>query len=134
MLGGPWRGGAALVHLLQRYTWDGEDRVHIYLYSSSSGLNPLLTPHHQVDSEIIGLQLAQKEVHRALLALGQFLGSKLPKPRLISDSKTALCLMTKPAVTLVLGTGLWAARIQDIFGGGGKESGLFYAPSATFID
>ena len=100
---------------LQRYTWDGQDQVYIFLYSSSSVLNPLLTPHHQVDSEIIGLKLAQKEVHRALLDLGQFLGPKLRKPCLISDSKTALCLMTKPAVTLVLRTGLLAAKIQDTF-------------------
>ena len=42
--------------------------------------------------------------------------------------------MTKPAVTLVLGTGLLAARIQDTFGGGGKESGLFYAPGVTLSD
>ena len=39
--------GAALVYLLQRYNWGGEERVHIYLYSGNSGLNPLLKPHHQ---------------------------------------------------------------------------------------
>ena len=40
--------------------------------------------------------------------------------------------MTKPAVTLTLGTGLLAARMQDTFGAGGEDSGLFYAPGATF--
>ena len=76
-------GGAALVYLLQRYTWNGQDQVHIFLYSGSSALNPMLTPSHQLDSELIGFQIAQKEVHKALLDLGQFLGSQLPKPRLI---------------------------------------------------
>ena len=42
--------------------------------------------------------------------------------------------MTKPAVTLLLGTGLLAARIQSTFGGGDKDSGLFYAPGECFSD
>ena len=42
--------------------------------------------------------------------------------------------MTKPAVTLVLGTGLLAARVQDTFGGGGAGSGLYYAPGSTFSE
>ena len=64
--------------------------------------------------------------------LQPFLGSKLPRTRLISNSKTALCLMTKPAVTLVLGTGLLAAKFQETFGGVGTGSGLYYAPGPTF--
>ena len=40
--------------------------------------------------------------------------------------------MTKPAVTLVLGTVLLAARVQDTFGGGRPESSLYYAPGFTF--
>jgi hypothetical protein len=40
--------------------------------------------------------------------------------------------MTKPAVTLTLGTGLLAARVQDTFGAGGADSGFFYAPGSTF--
>ena len=110
---------------------DREDRVHIYLCSGTCGLNLLLNPYHQLDSKL-GLSLAQKEVQKALHNLKQFLGSKLPRPRLISDSKTALCLTTKPAVTLVLGTGLLAAQVQDPFGGGGPGSGLDHAPGSTF--
>ena len=42
--------------------------------------------------------------------------------------------MTKPAVTLELGTGLLVARVQDTFGGGGADSGLYFAPGAIFAD
>ena len=73
--------GAALVNLLQRYKWDAEDGVHIYPYSGTCGLNPLLTPYHQLDSEFMGLSLTQKEVQKALQHLRLFLGSKLPRPR-----------------------------------------------------
>ena len=124
--------GATLVYLLQRYKWGGEERVKIYLYSGNSGLNPLLKPHHQLTAELTGIALAQKEVQKAMHNLKSFLGSKLPRPRLICDSQTALCLMTKPAISLTLGTGLLVARVQDTFGGGGEDSGLFYAPGATF--
>ena len=40
--------------------------------------------------------------------------------------------MTKPAVTLTLGTGLLVARVQDTFGRGGEGSGLYYAPGSAF--
>ena len=126
--------GATLVYLLQRYKWAGEERVKIYLYSGNSGLNPLLKPHHQLTAELTGIALAQKEVQKAMFNLKSFLGSKLPRPRLTCDSQTALCLMTKPAVTLELGTGLLVARVQDTFGGGGADSGLYFAPGAIFAD
>ena len=75
--------------------------------------------------------LVQKLVKKALKNLKTFLGTHHPKPKLISDSQIALCLMTKPAVTLTLGTGLLFARVQDTFGSGGKRSGLYYAPGST---
>ena len=120
--------GATLCYLLQRYEWEGEKRVKIYLYSGNSGLNPLLRPHHQLTAELTGVALAQKEVEKAMHNLKSFLGSKLPKPRLICDSQTALTLMTKPAVSLTLGTGLLASRVQDTFG----YAGLYYAPGEVF--
>ena len=36
--------GNTLVYLLQRYRWDNEDTVLLYLYFGSCGLNPLLKP------------------------------------------------------------------------------------------
>ena len=120
--------GATLVYLLQRYKWEGEERVKIYLYSGNSGLKPLLKPHHQLTAELTGVALAQKEVQKAMHNLKSFLGSKLPRPRLICDSQTALTLMTKPAVSLTLGTGLLASRVQDTFG----YSGLYFAPGEKF--
>ena len=95
--------GACLVYLIQRYHWDNEERVSIYLYGGACGLNSLLKPHHQLDAELAGVGLAQKEVQKALESLKTF--NLTPKPRLISDSQTSLSLCCKPAVTLVLGTG-----------------------------
>ena len=90
----------------------------------------MLRPHHQLDSELASMQLAQKAADAALETLKDF--NLAPKPRLTSDSVTALTLCTKPAITLALGVGLLVARIQETFGGGSEESGLHHAPGELF--
>ena len=123
-------GSASLTYLVQRYRWKDEDRVAIHLYGGQVALNPMLRPHHQLDSELGGMQLAQKATDAALESLKDF--NLAPQPRLTSDSVTALTLCTKPAMTLELGVGLLVARVQETFGGGSEESGLHYAPGDLF--
>ena len=90
----------------------------------------MLRPHHQLDSELASMQLAQKVTDAALETLKDF--NIAPKPMLTSDSVTALTLCTKPAITLSLGVGLLVGRIQETFGGGSEESGLHHAPGELF--
>ena len=70
-LDGAWGAlgaGACLVYLIQRYVWQGEERVSIFLYGGACTLNPLLKPHHQLDAELAGVGLAQKEVQNVSLS------------------------------------------------------------------
>ena len=73
-------GSASLTYLLQRYKWKNEDQVSIYLYGGSTSLNPMLKPHHQLSSELGGMQLAQKATDAALESLKDF--NLAPKQRL----------------------------------------------------
>ena len=123
-------GSASLTYLVQRYKWKDEDQVSIHLYGGQVALNPMLKPHHQLSSELGGMQLAQKATDTALESLKDF--NLAPPARLTSDSQTALTLCTKPAITLELGVGLLVARIQETFGGGSEDSGLHFAPGDLF--
>ena len=104
--------------------------MSIFLYGGQVGLNPMLRPHHQLDSELSAFALAQKATAAALETLKDF--NVAPSPRLTSDSQTALTLCTKPAITLTLGVGLLVGRIQETFGGGAEGSGLHHAPGELF--
>ena len=42
-------GSASLTYLIQRYTFQGQPRVSIYLYSSATAMNSLTKLGHQVD-------------------------------------------------------------------------------------
>ena len=62
-------GGACLLYLVQRYQWMGDNQTSFYLYGDATGKNPLTTVHHQVDSKLLGDQLANKETDKALAGL-----------------------------------------------------------------
>ena len=119
-------GGACLLYLVQRYPWMGENRTSIFLYGGTTGMNPLTRVHHQVDSELLGAQLATKETEKALDNLKD-VGVRI-QPRLISDSQTILSMFSKPAIQMTLGTGLIVTRVQDLF----TYSGLHFAPGSLF--
>ena len=123
-------GAATLCYIVQRYRWEEQERTSIFLYGGQVGLNSMLRPHHQLDSELASRQLAQKVLDAALETFKDF--NIAPKPRLTSDSVTALTLCTKPAITLSLGVGLFVGRIQETFGGGSEGSGLHHAPGELF--
>ena len=65
-------GSACLTYLVQRYQWKNEDQVSIHLYGGQVALNPMLKPHHQLSSELGGMQLAQKATDTALESLKDF--------------------------------------------------------------
>ena len=84
--------GAALLYLIQRYQFMGEHRTSIFLFSGTTGLNPMTKPHHQLDSEMMAISLEQKEAQKAIETLKLYM---CPLPSALS-----------PAVTLAMGTGL----------------------------
>ena len=104
----------------------GTERTSIFLYGGTMGLNPMIKPHHQLDSELMAISLGQKKAQKTLETLMAF--NIFPTLRLISDSQTLLTLCFKPAVTLAMGTGLLVHRVQDLF----TNAGLYFAPGHLF--
>ena len=54
--------GPMLLYIVQTYQWLGSPRVSVYLYGGATGLNPLSRTHHQLDSNIMELFLATREI------------------------------------------------------------------------
>ena len=123
---GAFAGGACLLYLIQQYKFMGTERTSIFLYGGTMGLNPMIKPHHQLDSELMAISLGQKKAQKTLETLMAF--NIFPTLRLISDSQTSLTLCFKPAVTLAMGTGLLVHRVQDLF----TNAGLYFAPGHLF--
>ena len=98
-------GSASLTYLIQRYTFQGEPRVSIYLYSSATAMNSLTKLGHQVDAELGAFQCAVTDVRKSLRILKD-LNIKLESNILISDSQTCLSLCSRPSSTLDLSTSL----------------------------
>ena len=119
-------GSATILYPIQRYILQGEKRVHIYLFSSATGLNPVSRLTHQIDSKLGSLSLAVKETTKAFSILGNF--NIQIQPKLTSDSQTSLSLCCKASVQLDIETALVVSRVQEVFG----YQNLFYAPGQLF--
>ena len=117
---------AALAYLVQRYSFNNEDRVSVYLLGASSALSPMNRPFHQVSAELAALDLGQKEADKGKRILAEA-GINV-HPHLVSDSETALTICTKQSVQLELGPGLIVSRIQQTFG----YRKMFHTAGANF--
>ena len=62
-------GSALLSYLIQRYTFQGQPRVSIYLYSSSTSMNSLTKLGHQVDAELGAFSCAVTDVRKSIRIL-----------------------------------------------------------------
>ena len=126
---GSLSGSATIVYLVQRYLFRGTSRVSIYLYSANSNMNSMSRISHQIDAELNGLALGQKETKKALEALKE-MNVKIDRTILVSDSQTCLSLCSKPSATLDLSTSLVVSRVQDLWAP--HMDNLFFAPGETF--
>ena len=86
---GCFSGSASLTHLIQRYTFHGEPRVSIYLYSSATAMNSLTKLGNQVDAELGAFQCGVTNLRKSLWILKD-MNVKLEANILISDSQTCL--------------------------------------------
>ena len=69
---GTLSGSACICYLSQRYKFKGENRIHIFLYVSATGMNSLTKVMHQVNAELAAIQLAVKETNKCLTTLKDF--------------------------------------------------------------
>ena len=102
---GTLSGSACICHLVKPYKFKGEDRTHIFLYGSAQGMNSLTKLTHQVDAELLAMQLPVKETNKCLNTLKEFnIKPGEGGPSLISYSQNCLLLCSRPSSTLDLST------------------------------
>ena len=53
----------------------GESRTSIFLFGSTTRVNPMTKPHHQLDTEMMAIGLGQKEAQKATETLKAFIVS-----------------------------------------------------------